>query len=43
MDNMAEWVKWRALQLTIPQWLRKELGRCEDVDNFTQTVRAITE
>ena len=43
MDNMVEWVQWRAPQLTVPPWMREELRKCEDVDNVTQTVRAITE
>ena len=27
MDNMAEWVKWRAPQLAISPWMREELVR----------------
>ena len=43
MDNMMEWVQWRAPQLAIPPWMGEELRKCEDVENVTQTVRAITE
>ena len=43
MDNMMEWVQWRAPQLAVPPWMQEELRKCEDVDNVTQTVRAITE
>ena len=43
MDNMVEWVQWRAPQLAVPPWMREELRKCEDVDNVTRTVRAITE
>ena len=25
MDNIAEWVKWRAPQLAVPPWMREEL------------------
>ena len=25
MDNMAEWVKWRAPQIAVPPWMREEL------------------
>ena len=28
MNNMTEWVKWRAPQLAVPQWMREELRRC---------------
>ena len=43
MDNMVEWVQWRAPQLAVPLWMWEELRKCEDVDNVTRTVRAITE
>ena len=43
MDNMVEWVQWRAPQLAVPPWMQKELRKCEDVNNVAQTVRAITE
>ena len=43
IDNMAEWVQWRAPQLAVPLCMWEELRKCEDVDNVTKTVRAITE
>ena len=42
MNKMTEWVKWRAPKLAIPQWMKEELKKCEDVNNVTRRVRAIT-
>ena len=42
MDNMVEWMQWRAPQLAILPWMWEEFRKCEDVDNVAQTVRAIT-
>ena len=33
MDNMAEWVKWRAPQLAVPPRMREELKKYEDIEN----------
>ena len=43
MDDMVKWVQWKAPQLAIPPCMQEELGKGEDVNNVTQTVRAIGE